>query len=209
MVVKEKYRNELATIITAMRKFRESIIASRCTDSFALSSYAFIIRATILVGTMEAYHPALLHLLRHILPADASTKPLLEMRQEFVGYFILDLACRQEDLEEAHHVRYASKYKDRTVNGLLTAITRQDWYSYWRYREQLDKYQKQLCAKADERMRMRALDCLEASYRPQLPKSYIETAAAKRFSIEELHKVKPNWEVKEDDIVVIRRRRNG
>ncbi len=203
--VKDKYWSELAIIITAMRKLRESIISSRCTDSFALSSYAFIIRATILVSTMEAYHPALLHLLRHILPANAPTKPLMKMRQEFVGYFILDLACRQDDLREAHCIRHVSKFEDENINGLLMAITRYDWHSYWRLRERLDKYQRQLCTRADEKMRMRALDCLEASYRPQVPKSYVETAAGRRFSKEELREVKPNWEVTEDDNVVMKR----
>ena len=205
VAVEEKHRNELATIIEAMRKFREAIMASRRTDSFALSSYTFIIRATILTGRWEAYQPALLHLLRYLLPTDPRTAASPKTRHEFVGYLILDLACRQDDLEEAHNVRHASHYADSTVNGLLRAITRHDWYSYWRFRERLDDYQKQLCGKVDERMRARALNCLEASYRPEVPKKYIEAVAGRTFSDDELRDVKPNWEVKGDGTVVLKR----
>lgn len=201
--VKHADSRELATLVAAMRKLREAIVASGRVDTFALSAYVFIVHATILTGQMESYHPALLHLLRKILPAHTFTTPTRVDPQPIFGYYILDLACRQDDLGRAFQVRHAYDYRDSNVEGLLRAIVRGDWCLYWRKREMLDRYQRRLCQWRDEKMTIHALNCLGNSYL-SVQKEYVEEIARQRWTAEGLGKLKPTWEL-EGSLIVIKR----
>lgn len=206
--VKHTDARELATLIAAMRKLREAIVASARVDDFALSVYIFVIHATILVGQMESYHPALLRLLRNILPArhhHAASKStgLAPQEATFLGYYILDLACRQDDLGRAYHVACMYGYRDGKVNGLLRAIVRGDWCLYWRQRETMDRYQRRLCQWRDGKMAAHALDCLGASYLT-VQREYVEDVARQKWTAEGLGRLKPGWEL-EGELIVIKR----
>ena len=90
-------QDELAVILSAMRKLRESLIATKRYDGFAVTAYLFIIRSTISLQHDE-YHPALLHavnvLIRQCDVADHD-------RDELIAYEVLDLAGRQNAVREA------------------------------------------------------------------------------------------------------------
>ena len=201
--VKQADAREFATLIAAMRKLREAIVASGRVDTFALSVYIFIIHATILTGQVESYHPALLHLLRKILPAYNSTTSAKVEPWAFLGYYAIDLACRQDGLERAYHVGHTYGYRDKNVEGLLSAIVRGDWCLYWRHREMLDGYQRRLCQWRDEKMTVHALNCLGASYL-SVQKEYVEEAARQKWTAEGLGILKPSWEL-EGSLIIIKR----
>lgn len=156
-----KSPKEVATIMMAMRKLREAVVASARKDAFALEAYVFIIRATILEKHMESYQPALLHLLHMIHPVTPLTTRELN---EFVGYRILDLACRLNDLALAYHARYYYHYKDPTVEAVLKSLVHGDWCEFWRMGRQADAYQKRLMEWGEGRMRKHAVNCVGKSY---------------------------------------------
>ena len=190
---------ELSTILMTMRKIREAIVSSARKDTFALQAYIFIIRATILAKHMESYHPALLHLLHSIHPVT----PLSTVEyNEFVGYYILDLACRQNDLAAAYHVKSHYRYKDDQVEAVLKALVHGDWCTFWNIESLVTSHQKRLMEWTQDEMRSRALGCLAKGYL-SVDKKYLEKATHWRW--EELVETKNvGWQL-EGDVVIIRR----
>ena len=185
-------------MLMAMRKVREAIVASARQDIFAQRAYIFIIRATILMGHMESYHPALLHLLRNLHPVTPLTA---SEHIEFMGYYILDLSCRQNDLATAYSVACRFNHKMVRVRAVLKALVHGDWYAFWKVRPLMSGHQQQLMKYSDEGMRRRALDCLGKSYL-SVDRDFLERSA--RQSWEELkEKSKMTWQL-ESDVVSIR-----
>ena len=190
---------ELSTILMAMRKIREAVVSSARKDTFALQAYVFIIRATILAKHMESYHPALLHLLHTIHPVT----PLTTFEyNEFVGYYILDLACRQNDLAAAYRVKSHYKYKDDQVEAVVKALVHGDWCTFWNIESLVTSHQKCLMEWTKDEMRSRALGCLGKGYL-SVDKKYLEKAIHWRWE-ELLEKKNIGWQL-EGDIVIIRR----
>lgn len=152
---------ELSIILEAMRKVREGIVASHRFDDFALQVYLFVIRTTILLKHMPSYHPALLYLLHSLHPIN----PLATSeRDEIIGYYILDLACRQNDLALAYEVRHQYKHCNRVMGLTLRALVHGDWLMFWKLKASMDVYQQRLMDSADDRIRNIALKALEKSY---------------------------------------------
>lgn len=194
---------ELSIIMLAMRKIREAIVATSRTDAFALRAYLFIIRATILVKSMEAYHPALHHLLRNIHPHS----PLSVSEQhEFVGYYILDAACRQKDLALAYELRNQYHHRNARVDMALHALVHDNWFMYWKVQRLVDGYQKRLMEWGNDDIRKHALKCLGRSY-VKAEKTYIEKAAERNWDQLKIQD-KVGWELN-GHIVTIRRPRVG
>ena len=190
---------ELSTILMAMRKIREAVVSSARKDTFALQAYVFIIRATILEKLMESYHPALLHLLHTIHPVT----PLTTVEyKEFVGYYILDLACRQNDLAAAYRVKTHYKYKDDQVEAVVKALVHGDWYTFWNIESLVTSHQKRLMEWTKDEMRSRALGCLGKGYL-SVDKKYLEKAIHWRWE-ELVEKKDIGWQL-EGDVVIIRR----
>lgn len=181
----------------AMRKVREAIVASARKDTFALRAYAFIIRATILMRHMESYHPALLHLLRNIHPVTPLTA---SEHHEFVGFYILDLSCRQNDLATAYKVVCRYNYENVRVGAVLKALVHGNWYAFWKVKTLMSGYQQRLLEYGEEGMRQRALDCFGKSYL-SVDRVFLERSTQRRW--EELEKRNMNWQL-EGDVVTIR-----
>lgn len=195
---------ELSTIMLAMRKTREAIVATSRTDSFALRAYLFIIRATILTKHMESYHPALLHLLRNIHPSSALSA---SEQHEFVGYHILDVACRQGDLAAAYELRNKYHYKDTRVETVLHALVHDNWFMFWRVERLVDGYQKRLMEWSNDSMRKHALKCLGKSYL-SAEKAYVEKVAERDW--EQLKKKDSvGWELNGEIVTIRRVKRNN
>lgn len=191
--------NDLPNILMAMRRLREGILGSRRRDAFAQRAYMFIAQASILTRQWESYQPALLHLLHSI----HATTPLsaAELR-DFVGYVILDLACRQNELVQAHAVKLRFAHQDRRVAVVLKALVHDDWPRFWRVRRAVDGYQRALMGFAEERMKMHALKALGRSYL-SADKAFVERAADAKW--EELVKGGVGWQLQENGTVVIRK----
>lgn len=190
---------ELATIMMATRKLREGIFASRRVDAFAQRAYIFIIRAAILTKHMESYYPAMLHLLNRIHPM----QPLAaaELR-EFVGYYMLDLACRQSDYAAAYAVRSQYEFKDRRIEMVVGALVHDNWCVFWRMRRAVDGYQKRLMEWAEDALRVHALKCLGRTYLT-VERAYVERVAERNWdSLKRENNV--GWELDGDRVIVRR-----
>lgn len=194
---------ELSIIMLAMRKIREAIVATSRTDAFALRAYLFIIRATILVKSMEGYHPALHHLLHNIHPNSPLSAP---EQHEFVGYSILDAACRQKDFALAYELRNQYNHRNARIDMVLHALVHENWFMYWKVQRLVDGYQKRLMEWGNDDMRKHALKCLGRSYL-KAEKTYIEKAAERDW--EQLkNQDNVGWELT-GQMVTIRRIRGG
>ena len=191
--------NDMPNILLAMRKLREGILGSRRRDQFAQRAYMFIIHATILTKHWESYQPALLYLLYEIHPRTPLSIPEL---QEFVGYRILDLACRQYELVDAFAVKLDFGHRDRKVATVLRSLVHDDWVRFWRTRRAVDGYQRAIMEFATERMRLHALKCVGRSYMVA-DKAFVERTGDSSW--ENLVKGGVGWELQETGNVLIRK----
>lgn len=195
----EAQTRELGLMVMAMRKLREAIVASHRIDDFAQRVYIFITHATILTKHWESYQPALLYLLHKIHPKTPLSQPEL---QELVGYWVLDLACRQNDLGEAFRIRHRFRLNDRRVDRVLKALIHDDWVVFWRVRKLVDGYQRSLMGWVEEIVRLQALKCLGRTYM-SADRPFVERAADAKW--EDLVKSGVGWELGENQVVTIRR----
>ncbi|KAG9234196.1 hypothetical protein BJ875DRAFT_376975 [Amylocarpus encephaloides] len=154
-------QKDLTTIMMAMRKLREGIVASKRVDDFSIQAYIFCIRLSILVKQMESYQPAILHLLRVMHPVQPLTKTEL---QEFVGYLVLDLACRQNDLAEAHATRHKWGLKDAKIDATLRALAHDNYFLFWKMKRSVDGHKAKLMEFAEDSMKRQTLKCLGRGY---------------------------------------------
>jgi hypothetical protein len=154
-------QKDLSTIIMAMRKLREGIVASNRVDDFSIQAYIFCIRLSILVKQMESYQPAILHLLKRMHPVQPLTKTEL---QEFVSYLVLDLACRQNDLAEAHATKHKWGLRDAKVDATLRALAHDNCFLFWKVKRSVDGHKAKLMEFAEDSVRRQSLKCLGRSY---------------------------------------------
>lgn len=191
--------NDMPNILLAMRKLREGILGSRRRDQFAQRAYMFIIHASILAKHWESYQPALLYLLYEIHPHTPLSVPEL---QEFAGYRILDLSCRQYELGDAFAVKLEFKHQDRKIATVLKSLVHDDWVRFWRTRRAVDGYQRAIMEFAVERLRLHALKCVGRSYM-NADKAFIERTGDTGW--DELVKGGVGWQLQENGNVVIRK----
>ncbi|KAK0114978.1 hypothetical protein ONS96_013452 [Cadophora gregata f. sp. sojae] len=154
-------QKDLSVLIMAMRKLREGIVATKRVDDFSIQAYIFCIRLSILVKHMESYHPAIHHLLKKMHTVQPLTNTEL---QEFVGYLVLDLACRQNDLSQAYLVRNEYRLHDNKVDAILRALTHDNYFLFWRVKRSVDGHKAKLMEFAEDGMKKQALKCLGRSY---------------------------------------------
>ncbi|EME41549.1 hypothetical protein DOTSEDRAFT_156474 [Dothistroma septosporum NZE10] len=192
--------NDLPNILLAMRKLREGIFATRRRDDFAQRAYMFITHASILARSWEHYKPALDYLLYEIHPQTPLSPTEL---QEFVGYRILDLACRQNELLEAFAVKLHFKHRERRVNVVLQAVVHTDWVKFWRMRRSVDGYQRSVMEFAVGEMRMHALKCLGKGYM-QADRAFVEKCGDTVWE-ELVSRDGVGWVLQDDGRVMIRK----
>lgn len=151
----------LADVLSALRKLREGIVASKRVDDFAIQVYLFCIRLSVLVKHPESYHPAILHLLRRIQPLRRMTS--VEM-SEVVGYLILDTACRRNNLAEAYAIRHKYRLRDAKVDGVLDSLAHDNYMEFNRLKKRVDGHKAKLLEYADEGIRKHLLKCFGRAY---------------------------------------------
>ncbi|KAI9738066.1 MAG: hypothetical protein M1818_005494 [Claussenomyces sp. TS43310] len=154
-------QRDLSVLIMAMRKLREGIVASKRIDIFSTQVYIFCIRFSILVKHMESYQPAILYLLHKIHPVSSLSKVEL---QEFAGYLVLDLACRQGDLAQAHAIRKCYSLRDSKVDAILKALVHDNYYMFWKIKNSVDGHKAKLMEFAEQGIRTQALKSLGRTY---------------------------------------------
>ncbi|KAI0841180.1 hypothetical protein F5Y06DRAFT_293668 [Hypoxylon sp. FL0890] len=151
----------LSDVLSALRKLREGIVASKRADDFAIQVYLFCIRLSVLVKHPESYHPAILHLLRRIQPLQSMTSV---EKSEVVGYLILDTACRRNNLAEAFTIRYKYRLRDAKVDGVLDALAHDNYIEFNRLKKRVDGHKAKLLEYAEEGMRKHLLKCFGRAY---------------------------------------------
>ena len=154
-------QKDLSILMMAMRKLREGIVASNRVDEFSIQAYIFCIRLSILVKHMESYHPAILHLLKKMHPVLPLSATEL---QEFVGYLVLDLACRQNELAQAYSVRNNYKLHDSKVNAVLQALAHDNYCLFWRVKRTVDGHKAKIMEFVEDDIKKQTLKCLGRSY---------------------------------------------
>jgi hypothetical protein len=154
-------QKDLSVLMMAMRKLREGIVASKRVDDFSIQAYIFCIRLSILVKQIESYHPAILHLLKRMHPVQPITSTVL---QEFVGYLVLDLACRQNDLAQAYLIRSTYHLHDAKVDAILRALAHDNYDLFWKAKRSVDTHKAKLMEFAEDGIRKHTLKCLGRSY---------------------------------------------
>jgi hypothetical protein len=190
---------EVQLILMAMRKLRESIVATRRRDVFAQRCYIFIIRVAILVSAWESYLPALTYLLHEIHPVTPLDTSELN---ELVIFQILDYSCRLGDFHTAYSVKVAYGINNRKLQTILHSLARDDWMSFWRVRKKVDGYQRAIMGFADNEMRLRALKCIGKTYF-SAEKSFVEAMADRQW--DQLVSGGLGWELQDSGTVIIRR----
>ncbi|KAI1206519.1 uncharacterized protein F4807DRAFT_439403 [Annulohypoxylon truncatum] len=151
----------LSDVLSALRKLREGIVASKRVDDFAIQAYLFCIRLSVLVKHPESYHPAILHLLRKIQPLHRMTS--VEMN-EVVGYLVLDTACRRNNLAEAFAARHKYQLRDAKVDAVLDALAHDNYIEFSRLKRRVDGHKAKLLEYAEEGMRKHLLKCFGRAY---------------------------------------------
>jgi hypothetical protein len=195
--------DELATVLTALRKLREAITASSRTDAFARRAYYFSIHVAILCRDWESYVPALHSLLNKI--HTVSPLPAHDLR-DYIGLLILDQVCRQSDFAGARETKQQYGYSDRRVESVMKALVADDWVSFWRMRRSVDGYQRSVMEWADAKMRVHALKCLGKSYMV-VERRFLERVTERSWG--ELVDDGVGWELDAADRVVIRKPKGG
>lgn len=190
---------ELATVLSALRKLREGVTASGRADAFAHRTYFFTIHVSLLCRDWASYVPALHTLLYSLHTRNPLTASQL---QEYVGYQILDQACRQGDIAGARETKVRFGYRDRRVEMLLGALVSDNWVLFWRAKRGVDGYQRALCGFAEQGVRVNALKVIGKSYLV-CDRRWVEDAAGKGW--DGLVEDGVGWELEEGGKVIIRR----
>ncbi|GAW25063.1 hypothetical protein SAMD00023353_0102760 [Rosellinia necatrix] len=151
----------LSDVLSALRKLREGIVASKRVDDFAIQAYLFCVRLSVLVKHPESYHPAILHLLRRMQPVHSMTTVELN---EVISYLVLDTACRRNDLGEAFALRHRYRLKDPKVDAVLDALTHDNYVEFKRLKQRVDGHRAKLLEYAEETMRKHSLKCFGRTY---------------------------------------------
>ncbi|KAK4198367.1 hypothetical protein QBC40DRAFT_266797 [Triangularia verruculosa] len=162
--------SSLPSILSALRKLREALVATRRLDPFTVQVYLFAIRLGILAKSYESYYPALLYLLRTIHPSSPLTSVELS---ECVSYLVLDTACRRQDLAAAFKLRREWKLHDKKVDGVLRALVGDNYVLWGRVKKGVDGYRVKLMEFADGDVKKRALVAMGRAYL-SLPREFLE-----------------------------------
>jgi hypothetical protein len=191
---------DLSTLMMAMRKLREAIVATSRVDTFSTQCYIFAIRLGILLKHHESYHPALLYLLRTLHPK--LPLPSTELH-EFASYLVLDLACRQGDLAAAYQARREYGVRDAKVDKVLGSLVHDDYWAFWRVKRAVDGHRARLMEWAEEGVRVQALKCLGRTYFT-LEVEFVESVAGGRSWEELVKRDKVGWELQGGKVVIRR-----
>ncbi|KAI1086580.1 hypothetical protein F5B19DRAFT_130048 [Rostrohypoxylon terebratum] len=168
----------LSDVLSALRKLREGIVASKRVDDFAIQVYLFCIRLSVLVKHPESYHPAILHLLRRIQPLHSMTSVEIS---EVVGYLVLDTACRRNNLAEAFAARHKYQLRDAKVDAVLDALAHDNYMEFNRLKRRVDGHKAKLLEYAEEGMRKHLLKCFGRAYL-SVDLNFLEVCAGSKWA---------------------------
>ncbi|EXJ60983.1 hypothetical protein A1O7_05136 [Cladophialophora yegresii CBS 114405] len=201
---------ELSTILLALRKLREGLLASSASAQnpvFSQRVHVFNIRAAILALHPEGYHPSLLHLLTTLHTAEhpLPRSELIEM----ITYQILDTAIRQNDLTSAYALRYKCQvrvgFKSRVVDSILNSVVTGNWVTFWRVRHKVDGYVRAILHWHLESQRTMALKAIGQAYYSCDVRWILQSATSGEMDWDELVRAEDVGWMRNGDRVMIRK----
>ncbi|KAH7310416.1 hypothetical protein B0I35DRAFT_73101 [Stachybotrys elegans] len=152
---------DISDVLMALRKLREGLVASKRHDEFTVQVYLFCIRVSIMAKQPEAYHPAILRLIRWIHPRCPLTA--IEL-QEVVGYLVLDAACRRGQLAEAFEIRREFQLQNDKINMALKALVHDNYVMFEKMRRVLPGHCARIMEYARKEVRLQTLKCFGRTY---------------------------------------------
>ena len=201
---------ELSTILLALRKLREGLLASSKTvpqPAFSQRVHVFSIRVALLALHPEGYHPPLLHLLT-VLHTTEHPLPRSEL-VEMTAYLILDTAIRQNDLTQAYALRYQSRvrfgFNSRIVDSILKSVVTGNWVMFWRVRQKVDGYLRAILHWQLEQQRKTVLKTIGRAYYACDAKWIVQSSTGGETSWDVLVKVEDVGWMRDGDKVMIRK----
>ena len=173
-------------------------MATKRADEFAMVVYYYGIRMSVLSAHHESYHPACLHLLRYI----GMWHPLGNViTTEVAEYLVLDLACRQRELNVAYTIRKKFGLKNPRLTILLRALATSNYRLFQKVKDEVNQFHLRIIEFADDEMRMHALKCIGKTYLSVSLKFLEDTTERKWEKL--VQKDGVGWTL-EDDRVIIR-----
>lgn len=202
--------DELSTILTALRKLREGILATSASapsPTFSQRVHVFNIRLAILALHPESYHASLRYLLT-TLHSQEYPLPATELR-EMMSYLILDTALRLGDLNEAYRIRLMARkdldFYDKRVDLILKAVVMNNWPVFWRVRTRVDGYIRAIMHWGLDSLRKSVLKAIGKSYMKCSIDWILQSTTGGEMDWTELvEKEEVGW-LKEGDLAVIRK----
>ena len=118
-----------------------------------------------------------------------------------IGYYILDLACRQQDLATGFRVLSIYDHGNRRVHMVLRALVHGNWVLFEQAKASGSDHEKRLMDWAGGRMTDHAVQCLGKSYM-SVHKGYVEQCTGMEW--EELKESRKMSWVCDGETVVIK-----
>ena len=192
-----RHPKDLSTIMSSLRKLREGLVASKRIDDFAVQAYLFSIRTSVLVKQAEAYHPAILYLLRYMHPRQPLTS--LEL-QEVVGYLVLDTVCRRQQLAEAISIRRRYNLRDQKVISVINAMVHDNYVLFRKVQQSVDGHKARIMEWAESDMRMHTLKCFGRAYL-SVGMEFLQTSTGSKWD-DLCRNNGVGWELNEDRVMI-------
>jgi hypothetical protein len=202
--------DELSTILTALRKLREGLLASSKVAplvTFSQRVHVFNVRLALLALHPPSYHPSLIYLLQEL---HSHNHPLpVSEHVEMTTYLILDLALRQNDLIAAYDVKSRSKlsfgYANRDVDTILRSITTNNWVAFWRTYRRVDGHVRAVMQWYIEALRKTTLKAFGRAYLKTELKWLLSSSTGNNMSWEELVQTENIGWLRDADTIIIRK----
>lgn len=202
--------SELSTILLALRKLREALLAtssSAVSPIFSQRVHVFSIRLAILAYHPPSYYPSLLHLL-FVLHTPEHPLPPSEL-SEMTTYLILDLACRQSALSSAYSLRAQRRlnqmYDSKIVDSVLAALSTSNWIAFWRVRRKVDGYVRALLGWSIDNIRRTSLKTIGRAYLFCDTNWILQISNGDELSWEELKEKESLGWIQEGEKIIIRK----
>lgn len=199
---------ELSTLLMSLRKLREGILATSSTTPVAFQQqvHIFSIRFSILARHPPSYFSSLRYLLDNL---HTTSHPLTaHVLTEFTSYLILDYACRQNSLAPAYTLLIQAKekhgFKSPVADRVLTALTHDNWISFWRIQKEVDGYVRAIMGWATDHMTRQALKAAGRTYLSVNVNWLLRTSTGEEgWTWQRLaDKEKLGWQLEGDSVVI-------
>ncbi|OOF90455.1 hypothetical protein ASPCADRAFT_135145 [Aspergillus carbonarius ITEM 5010] len=201
---------ELSSILLSLRKLREAVLAtgSAIPISFSQQVHIFSIKIAIQARHPPSYFPSFRHILEE-LHTPSHPLPGSDLK-DLISYWILDYACRQEDMIAAYQLRARARrrygFQSSTIDRVLNALAHDNWVVFWQIRNGVDSRMRAVMNWAEDRVRRHALKAVGKAYLSADARWITEGCTGdKNWTWENLVEAENLGWAKEDDRIIIRK----